>query len=578
MAVATNIFDPNDPTSVIAQQQISGAPFAAVKPVATAAVGTAIGSASTIPEQPTQTALNNPNAPPSLFNGVVSNAQVGTNPILTTPPTPEQTALSNPNAPPVQPSNLTLPPAPEQTALNNPNAPPVAPAETQAIDNVDKVVKTATTPAGGTTATAGTQPATATTPETQTTNVPTISPTVTGVTPVASASTADTSQSAKMLQNLADTYKAQTNPYMDKLNTMTFSYNPQDDPDYKLAASQMEQQVTDMMVGRGGLYSSVTSSALQSRLTELMGTYRKQAYDMFVQDRNFTMQMAQQEYDRQDKLFQKELQLYSAQTDRENTAWNQNMQMSEFEFNQKKEAFDQSYQLAQFAFAQKQSEFEQQLATAKFNADRQDAANALALQRQQLAISQANAAYNRASAQAAKDQAKAQTTLNMMEAEYRVAYSEWQDMKDKWQSDGAANYEVASYFNVPIGAEPTSQFGNRIEQALYNLNLQAQNVANYAKQVGDAQTYLDSMTGFKTDNTSAAYSEAYNFALSRRAAGEDWTYIAGQLTGMGNQLLSSMGSENYNKLLTYIDTKIKEEEIAKAKSEGDTSLEALINK
>ena len=98
--VTPAIFNPNDPTSAIMQQQISGAP-----------TGVSTIHTNTVP-----------------LTGVVANAQVGTVPAnnLSLPPSPEQTALNNPNAPPVQTptNNLTLPEAPVQTALNNPNAPP----------------------------------------------------------------------------------------------------------------------------------------------------------------------------------------------------------------------------------------------------------------------------------------------------------------------------------------------------------------------------------------------------------------------------------------------------------------------
>jgi len=545
------VFNPNDPVSMIQQQQIAGAPTA---------VSTT--HTNTVPTAP--------------MTGVVATGAVGTNPILTTTPQPEQTALNNPNAPPVQQptGNLTLPEAAPLTNLNNPNALPPEPAggrvapstETVATQPLPTTVKTGATGTGtGTVATPVAQPTAQ--PAAQAPAVPTVQPTVTTQSQLLQGATSTTDKSAAMLNDLMASQKDQQNQYMDKLNTMQFEYNAATDPDYILASKNMEQQVTDMMVGRGMLYSSVAQSALQSGLTALMAQYRQQAYDMFVQDRDFTLKMAQQLYDRQDTEFNKALSLYSAQTDRENTAWNQNMQMSEFEFNKQKEAYNQAMDIAKFEFTQKQSEFEQQLATAKFQADRQDTANQLALQKQQLAISQANAAYNRQLSEAKQKQAAAQTELSMMEADYVAANREWEYMQNKWREDGAADYEVANYFNVPIGADVSSQYGNRIYQSLYNLESQAQTVAAYAKQIGDAESYLDIISGFKDSTASAptaadydtAYSTAYSNIVASVNSGTKASALLADLAADRTEYVKAMGSTNYNKLVAYLDKRISDE-------------------
>jgi len=557
-ATIPGVFNPNDPTSAIMQQQISGV----VPAVSTTHTNT----------------ITNPAA---QFAGAVASGAVGTTPVVTTPAN---------LPPPVAPVTA---PAQAQTPYVDITADEIAAAqeaqkqqEDLAKQQVQEVAKPTVSPVNktstGTTKTGtgtGTQTPTSTvTPTVSGETAQTLTPTVTGVTSgQTTGSTADTSQSAQMLTNVIDSQKDLQNKYMEKLDSMQFTYNPASDPDYQLAASQMEQQVTNMMVGRGGLYSSVTASALQSGLTTLQSEYRKQAYDMYVQDRNFTFQMAEQLYNRQDAEFQKAMTLYSAQAGSEETAWNQNMQMSEFEFNQKKEAFDQSYQLAQFAFNQKQSEFEQQLATAKFNADRQDQAASLALQKQQMAISQANASYNRQIAQAKQTQAAAANTLAIMQGEYYELSSEYEKMLNKWESDGYADAEVSAFFGgnlqyIPYDSAITQNYINQANTAL--AKKQAQILA-YAKQTNDGELYLDTLESFQKQsadpqtiaaNYAMDYSSAYNTAINMYGAtipGSKETYtwkdIYNTYSSNSNILIADMGTDNYSKLMASLASKATSE-------------------
>jgi hypothetical protein len=386
----------------------------------------------------------------------------------------------------------------------------------------------------------------------------------TGTQMISSATTGETgvsaeeTKSAQMLTTIIDSQKEQQNQYMDKLSTMTFAYDPLSDPEYKLAASQMEQQVSGMMIGRGMLYSSVTTAAVQSGLTSLMSTYRKQAYDMYSEDRNFTLQMAQLLYDRQDKEFQKALDIYSAQTDRENTAW------------------DQNYKLAQFAFTQKQTQFENQLATAKFNADRQDAANSLAIRRQELAISQANANYNRQLAEAKQKQADNQNKLLVMQGEYSQIASEYEKMLTKWENDGYADAEVSAFFGgnlqfIPFDSAITDNYINQVNAVLARKEAE---ILNYAKQTNDGELYLNALSSFQEQSNDPQvlvaqqqnnYNSAYNLALNMYGSTiggtketMTWKDVYNSFAN-NSTLLSDLGSSNYNKLITQLADKVEKE-------------------
>jgi len=93
--------------------------------------------------------------------------------------------------------------------------------------------------------------------------------------------------------------------YYKKATETQFQYNPAEDQEYLRAASVLEQQVTDMMVGRGGLYSSVAHAALQSRLMSLQVDYQKMAYEKFTEERDYNMKIASFLADREDKEWQK---------------------------------------------------------------------------------------------------------------------------------------------------------------------------------------------------------------------------------------------------------------------------------
>lgn len=302
--------------------------------------------------------------------------------------------------------------------------------------------------------------------------------------------------------------------YMDKAINTTFSYDPSTDNEYKLASAQVEQQVTDMMVGRGGLYSSVAQSALTNKLMELQVAYQKQAYDKFLTERDYNMKIA------------------SFMADRSDTEFEQNLSLEKFKADMEQQKFQNSITSAN------------------------------------LRIAQANAAYNRQVAQAKQQQASAQTALNMQTTEYMASSKEFEYMQNKWREEGAADYEIASYFNVPIGADVSSQFGNRITQALYNLDSKAATLAQQAKSIGDADTYLQALTGFQTEtvadpktiqaNYNTNYSSVYNSAVNSYNAGKTWLEIYNSAIG-NSALLDDLGTDNYNKLMSVLATNVSKE-------------------
>ena len=174
--------------------------------------------------------------------------------------------------------------------------------------------------------------------------------------------------------------EAKKQQYIDLVNNAVFEYDPTQDPEYLRQASAYENTIVQMMVGRGGLYSSVTQSGIQSSLINLQMELRAQRYESFVADRNFNMSMAKFYSGEQDKFFRQQMDLLDYQ-----------MAKEKFAFDVAKEEFDQQLAIAGYNLDVKRLEldyqkeqFDQQMAVANYNASRQAEANSLAMRRQEL--------------------------------------------------------------------------------------------------------------------------------------------------------------------------------------------------
>lgn len=174
--------------------------------------------------------------------------------------------------------------------------------------------------------------------------------------------------------------EAKKQQYIDLVNNAVFEYDPTQDPEYLRQASAYENTIVQMMIGRGGLYSSVTQSGIQSSLINLQMELRAQRYENFVADRNFNMSMAKFYSGEQDKFFRQQMDLLDYQLAKE-----------KFAFDVAKEEFDQQLAIAGYNLDVKRLEldyqkeqFDQQMAVANYNASRQAEANSLAMRRQEL--------------------------------------------------------------------------------------------------------------------------------------------------------------------------------------------------
>jgi hypothetical protein len=202
---------------------------------------------------------------------------------------------------------------------------------------------------------------------------------------------------------------------------MKFEWNPEEDPGYQVALKQAEQKVVDMMVGRGGLWSSVTQNAFTAKTFELQAYFYNEAYQKFKDDRNFTVDMARIAYGREDE------------------AWSRNMQMLQYQANRDDEMFSRSMQQRNMA-----------LDEARFNYQKQ------------------------------QDEVQAQHQTNVSNLSNRVTQydqtnSQYNTLMDKWRSNGYATADIAEFFGVAVGTPITSRTGSEAATAVANALMQEYN-------------------------------------------------------------------------------------------------------
>ncbi len=203
---------------------------------------------------------------------------------------------------------------------------------------------------------------------------------------------------------------------------MQFEWKPEEDPNYQIAVKQAEQAVVNMMVSRGGLYSSVTNSAFQSKLIELQGIFYNQAYDNFKADRAFIVDMAKIAYGREDE------------------AWNRNMEMLKYQSAREDEMFSRS------------------------------------MQQRNAALNESKFAYQKQRDQAQLEYQQNVSSLSFRSKSYDDVNKQYESMMNKWRSgNGYATADIAEFFGVAIGTPLASRTGSEAATAVANALMQEYN-------------------------------------------------------------------------------------------------------
>ena len=148
---------------------------------------------------------------------------------------------------------------------------------------------------------------------------------------------------------------------------MQFSYDPNTDENYLRMAAALENQITQSMVGRGGLYSSVTGYAIQIGLTNLLMEMHEKAYQSFMDERDFLMEMSRDHEARVQADFNRRMDIAQYQFALQKEAFAQQMDIAKFNFAQQQEAFDQQMAIMEYNFAVEKEKFDQRMAQAAHN-------------------------------------------------------------------------------------------------------------------------------------------------------------------------------------------------------------------
>ena len=235
------------------------------------------------------------------------------------------------------------------------------------------------------------------------------------------------------------------NPYFDQLMSMKFDYDPAKDPEYINGAKVLENQVAQMMVGRGGLYSSVNQAALSSKLIEFQIALRKQKYEQYVQDRSFTLQMA-------------------------NTLW-----------------------------SRQDAAFNQYMTVAKYNADREDALFARQMQQEQLNLQRASAALAQQRYQAEVQAYESANQLNNLVSQVKYEQGMYGKLFNEWSKSGSsgASNNVAAYFGVTPGTKfnvYAQKYTVAKSQYIDSLTAQATTLARDMNELDIMQAALNGFT------------------------------------------------------------------------------------
>jgi len=252
------------------------------------------------------------------------------------------------------------------------------------------------------------------------------------------------------------------NQSLAQLNALTFEYDPSTDKDLAMQMANVENAIIQSMIGRGGMYSSVAQSAVSAKMMDLSVEYEKIAYDKYVDNRNWLMNMAQFE---QDRL---------------NTAWTQNFQTAQFNAQLEQNRFENEMATAQFQFQIEKEEFNRKMQIAAANR----AAASLALQKQQAALK----------AQQQQQQAAIANALYTN----KIEQNKFSEYASQWQKSGSASKEVAAYFSA-YGIYAGASYNDSISQAILTkkenaIKSDAYKISSMASDLGQAEiavSYLD---------------------------------------------------------------------------------------
>ena len=283
---------------------------------------------------------------------------------------------------------------------------------------------------------------------------------------------------------------ANPNEYMQQALGMEFSYDPSQDAEYLRAAQHLENQIHQMMVGRGMAFSSVAQATLQSSMIDLQIAFRGQKHNEFIDQRNFMMQAAQMEEQRRGNYFsqminaaafeleslaqqygqtmglaefefgmqreqwQQQFQVAGLELQRQTTEWEQGYKVASFQFDIMREAFQQEFQTAQLEMQRQQQMFDQQYRQAMMQAEDEWRRWEASIKQQQLEMQIYEQNLRNSQIHAAQLQDNRARELAAEGARITADASNYHQYLEEWKnsSTGRASNNVARFFGVAPGS------------------------------------------------------------------------------------------------------------------------------
>lgn len=290
-------------------------------------------------------------------------------------------------------------------------------------------------------------------------------------------------------------YVPTPNPYIEELLNTKFEYDPFSDPEYLQRAAGYENQIAQMMVGRGGLWSSVKDSAVQSSLLTLQMDMTEQKYSQFLEDRNFKFQIAQFASDEENKNFNRWLQTQELSFNINKEEWDRYIQETELAFNIDKENWNRFAWEQEMAFNKEKEAFDQALAIAKHNADMAAQAHRQSMDR----IAAEQAAQELQMKQYA---AQVQSNIGASTEQLYLAAKDYDRDKrvfDTFYSDikktGELTTGQAKYFGISTGARIEDQATQKaILRKAAELDAYSQAIYSRAEMVGEEDTVFKAVS------------------------------------------------------------------------------------
>lgn len=245
------------------------------------------------------------------------------------------------------------------------------------------------------------------------------------------------------------------NKYIEELNGMTFDYNPQQDPEYLRNAAGLENQIAQTMVGRGGLYSSVASSALNASLINLQMNMTSQKRQEFIENRNFTLQLAQNEQNIKMDSF------------------NQMMAIREAEAKDRTAALDEYLALAKYEADIEQRKFENAMKQEQWNAEQEQIRFENSITNQELALRKEAAIKDAQISGLEQDYANKSATLVNDFALYNDLVTNYSTIVQKWKTGSqTADANTVRFFKqLGIDIRPGATFVETSRERQYARNM-----------------------------------------------------------------------------------------------------------